>query len=108
VLDSQEPNREKNKQDEQKFCVGEGSFSHEDESSPYLDDLISLLNSLPLDVLRFELMTHQQRISAQCWFELFKADEPNNKNLLKECCIYVIKLDHLSQWKKAKEQGKLT
>ena len=105
--DSKKSNGKENKEDQEQFSVGEGSLSHEDNGSPYLDDLISLLKTVPLDVLKFDLMTHQQRISANCWYEVFKKDEPNNKDLFKECCIYVIKLDHLSQWKKAQEQGKV-
>lgn len=107
MLDSKEPNGNEDKQNQEKLSVSQRSFSHEDTGSPYLDDLIRLLNSVPLDVLKFELMTFQQRLFANSWYDLFKKDEPNNKNLFRECCIYVIKLDHLSQWKKAKEQGKV-
>lgn len=107
MLDTKEPNRNKDKEDQQQLSISDRSLGHEDNGSPYLDDLIRLLETVPLNVLKFDLMTYQQRISANCWYEVFKKDEPNNKNLFRECCIYVIKLDHLSQWKKVREQGKV-
>lgn len=99
-------------QDQKEFCVSDVA-AHENYS-PYTEEFSELIAKPSTKVLRYELMTYQQRMTAKALWEAcnyggrptpgdLKNMEPERKY-----CEWVLKIDHQQQWKKAQKRVKLS
>jgi len=85
-----------------------GSFS------PFKEEFSELLSKVSTKVLRFELMTYQQRIIARAlWQACNYGGRPTPGDLKnmepeRKYCEWVLQIKHEQQWKKAQKSVKLS
>jgi hypothetical protein len=128
MLETNEPQRSQD-EDQEKFCPGDGP-AH-DVQYPFIEEFSELLQKVSTDVLKFKLMTYQQRqlaeamwaaanyggSEAKCakhlkdiygskWYEMTSiADHMED---IRPYCEYVLILDHQKQWKDSEKLAKLS
>lgn len=90
MLDTNDPKGAED-QDQQKFCVSDGS-SHE-SCSPYIEEFSQLLRKVSTEVLKFTLMTNQQRLFAEALWEAQNYGGSESK------CIKSLQERYGSQWR---------
>lgn len=115
-------------QNQEEFCPGQ-RFSH-GKQYPFIDEFSELLARVSTEVLKFELMTHQQRMMAQglweannyggseakCakhlneiygpkWRKITKIED--HMEPIRSYYEYVVLLDHQRQWDNQKKFARL-
>jgi hypothetical protein len=109
-----ESNNAKGSQDQDQAQLGPSDCPFHGSFSPFKEEFSELLSKVSTKVLRFELMTYQQRIIARAlWQACNYGGRPTPGDLKnmepeRKYCEWVLQIDHEQQWKKAQKSVKLS
>jgi hypothetical protein len=109
-----EPNNAEGSQDQDQAQLSPSDRPFHGSFSPFKEEFSELLSKVSTKVLRFELMTYQQRIIARAlWQACNYGGRPTPGDLKnmepeRKYCEWILQIDHEQQWKKAQKSVKLS
>ena len=109
-----EPNNAEGSQDQDQAQLSPSDRPFHGSFSPFKEEFSELLSKVSTKVLRFELMTYQQRIIARAlWQACNYGGRPTPGDLKnmepeRKYCEWILQIDHEQKWKKAQKSVKLS